>query len=293
MSSHLVKAVKKGKATPPKWLPDNVQYEVITGSYAYGISTDTSDMDIYGWAIPPKELIFPHLAGEIPGFGVQLQRFEQYQEHHVQVDAQEYDFTIFSVVKYFQLCMENNPNMIDTLFVPDNCVTHMTGISQLVRDARKSFLHKGAFHKFRGYAHAQLHKINTKENASNPKRQANIEKYGYDLKFAAHCVRLLNECEQILSLGDLDLQRDNEAQKAVRRGDWTKEQVFEWAKTKEVQLEEIYGKSTLPHSPNVEEIKRLLLNVLESHYGSISQVVQIHNQGNLLDDLKKLMEKYE
>lgn len=68
---------------PPKWLPHNTAYLVVMGSQAYGVSNDASDQDIYGMCIPPKELIFPHLAGEIPGFGRQIQRFEVWQEHKV------------------------------------------------------------------------------------------------------------------------------------------------------------------------------------------------------------------
>jgi hypothetical protein len=53
------------------------------GSVAYGVSSDTSDVDVYGWAIPPKDDLFPHLRGEVPGFGEPRPRFEQYQEHHI------------------------------------------------------------------------------------------------------------------------------------------------------------------------------------------------------------------
>jgi hypothetical protein len=68
---------------PPSWLATNTQMLTIMGSVAYGVSSDTSDMDLYGFAIPPKDEIFPHLRGEIYGFGRQKQRFEQYQEHHI------------------------------------------------------------------------------------------------------------------------------------------------------------------------------------------------------------------
>lgn len=70
---------------PPRWLPGNVQYETIMGSVAYGVlARDASDVDVYGWAIPPKDDVFPHLRGEIPGFGTPRKRFEVFQEHHVQ-----------------------------------------------------------------------------------------------------------------------------------------------------------------------------------------------------------------
>jgi hypothetical protein len=44
-------------------------YETITGSYSYGVSTDTSDFDTVGVCIPYKDTNFPHLSGEIFGFG--------------------------------------------------------------------------------------------------------------------------------------------------------------------------------------------------------------------------------
>jgi hypothetical protein len=43
-----------GLIKPPRWLPGSVQYETIMGSAAYGVSSETSDVDVYGWAIPQK-----------------------------------------------------------------------------------------------------------------------------------------------------------------------------------------------------------------------------------------------
>lgn len=77
--------------------------------------------------------------------------------------AKEWDLQIFSIVKFFELCRQNNPNMIDTLFTPENCVIHCTQIGRMVRDNRKLFLSKEAWKKFRGYAHAQLKKMNDKD----------------------------------------------------------------------------------------------------------------------------------
>lgn len=149
----------------PGWLMTNVAYECLMGSIAYGVSSDMSDTDVYGWTIPTKEIVFPHLGGEITGFGTQIKRFNNYQQHHIR-DAstgREYDIDIYNIVRYFQLCMENNPNMIDSLFVPQRCILHMTSIAQMVRDRRREFLHKGAMHKLKGYAFAQLSKMDVKK----------------------------------------------------------------------------------------------------------------------------------
>ena len=170
MASVTYKLAEKKLCNPPKWLPDNIHYEVWMGSVAYGVNQNNSDVDVYGFCIPKKNDVFPHLNGEILGFGRQHRRFEQYQEHHIIDESanggkgKEYDLSIYSVVKYFQLVMENNPNMIDSLYVPNDCVLHITQIGQMVRDNRDLFLHKGSWHKFRGYSYAMLRKAENRNN---------------------------------------------------------------------------------------------------------------------------------
>jgi predicted nucleotidyltransferase len=275
--STLQRLTDRGLVRPPRWLPGNVQYETIMGSVAYGVSSDTSDMDVYGWAIPPKEDIFPHLRGEIPGFGKSGTRFEVFQQHHVvDLDAlaghgRTYDLTIFGIVKFFQLAMENNPNIIDSLFTPAACVLHSTRIGNLVREHRRLFLHKGAWPKFKGYAYSQLHKLAGKQPQG--KRADLVAEHGYDTKFAYHVVRLLGEVEQLLIEGDIDLRRNNDQLKAIRRGEWTEDRLRHWASEKESQLERAYAESPLPAMPDEARIKELLLRCLEEHYGSLDRCV--------------------
>ncbi|AGA31383.1 nucleotidyltransferase domain-containing protein [Singulisphaera acidiphila] len=280
--STLQRLADRGLAKPPRWLPGNVQYETIMGSVAYGVSSDTSDVDVYGWAIPPKEDIFPHLRGEVVGFGSQTKRFEQYQEHHVEDrDAlaghgRMYDLTIFGIVKFFALAMENNPNVIDCLFTPTTCLLHSTRVGNLVRENRRLFLHKGAWPKFKGYAYSQLHKIAIKQPQG--KRAELVAEHGFDTKFGYHIVRLVTEVEQILLEGDIDLQRDNEQLKAIRRGEWTEERLRRWFADKELQLERAYAESKLPAVPDEARIKALLLGCLEDHYGSLEGCVVAPNR---------------
>jgi predicted nucleotidyltransferase len=254
-----------------------VQYETIMGSVAYGVSSDTSEVDVYGWAIPPKEDIFPHLRGEIPGFGREAKRFGVYQEHHVEdLDAlaghgRTYDLTVFGIVKFFSLAMENNPNVIDCLFTPATCVLHSTRVGNLVRENRRLFLHKGAWPKFKGYAYSQLHKLAIKQPQG--KRAELVAEHGFDTKFGYHVVRLIGEVEQALAEGDIDLQRDNERLKAIRRGEWTEERLRRWFADKESHLERLYAESPLRAVPDEGRIKALLLECLEEHYGSLEGCV--------------------
>ena len=163
--------------------------------------------------------------------------------------------------------MENNPNMVDALFVPRRCVLYSTEVGELVRENRRLFVSKACWPKFKGYAYSQLHKMRTKKPKG--KRTAIIEEHGFDVKFAYHVVRLINEVEQLLTTGDLDLESGREQLKAVRRGDWTPEQVTEYFERKEKDLESAFLSSKLPYSADEDAIRALLLKCLEHHYGTI------------------------
>lgn len=259
----------KKLASPPLFVVTNTVYETKMGSEAYGCSLGKSDLDVYGFCIPPLPMIFPHLNGEIMGFGNQTQRFEVYQEHHMKDGDIEYDVSIYSIVKYFQLLMENNPNMADSLWTYDEDVITQTKISKMVRDNRKIFLHRGAFHRYLGYAHAQLHKIKNKNGHQNEKRNADIKKYGYDTKYAMHCLRLMNEVEQILAAGDFDIKNNCDYLKEVRQGKYTLTQLEQEFQRQEKVMSEAFEKSTLPLKPNETQIKELLLNCIEEFHGKL------------------------
>lgn len=337
---------------PPDFVVSQIQYEVITGSVAYGVSGDVSDMDIYGFCIPHKEIIFPHLGGEIQGFGKHSTRFEQYQAHHIYnpSNKRNYDVTIFSIIKFFQLCMDNNPNMIDSLFVPQRCVLYCSQLGEHVRANRKRFLHAGAYHKFKGYAYSQKNKLKNKiileiidfekpynlqdkniifsqiveeiewrnkekdmlgdmalqivplrelfrykallQQCKEPtKRKRAILDKGYDVKFGYHIVRLLNEIEQILIEGDIDLERDRERLKSIRNGDWSVGRLEKYFEDKETYLEELYQKTTLPRRPDEAFIKQLLLDCLEMHFGSLDKCVTVlGKEKQALRDIQTILE---
>lgn len=269
MQSTTQRLHEEGLIQPPKFLPEAVHYETQVGSVAYGVSQDQSDLDIYGFCVPPKAVVFPHLNGVISGFGRQIKRFDQFQQHHIDHPQEPvvYDLSIYSIVRYFSLCMENNPNMLESLFTPEDCVLHASEIGQRVRAHRKLFLHKGSFHKFKGFSYSQIHKMNIKQPEG--KRAKMVEQYGFDVKFAYHAVRLLDFAEQVLTTHDLDLQAGKDKLIEIRQGQWTKAQVESYCEQKEVELEALYEKSTLRHKPDEDAIKRLLLTCLEDAYGSL------------------------
>lgn len=287
MAGIVIKLHEKKLISPPKWLPLNIQYETIMGSVAYGVSNDLSDCDVYGFCIPPVEYVFPHTAGYIIGFDA-IPNFEQYQQHHILEGEKNYDISIYGIVKYFKLVMENNPNMIDSLFTPQTCIKTCTKVGTLVRENRKIFLHKGSWHRFKGYSYQQMHKMDSKNPTG--KRLETVEKYGFDVKFAYHIVRLLLEVEQILLEGDLDLTRNAEQLKEIRRGKWNAEDIRKYFVDKEQQLEKLYTESHLRNKPDQAKIKELLLHCLEEHYGSLDKLIKPTGQAEtILQQIRDLI----
>ena len=297
MSTHVARLTKRGLINPPPWLTSNICFEGMTGSVSYGCNeSNTSDIDIVGFCIPPKYVIFPHTAGYVLGFGDKPPAFDQFQAHHVEdkEKGRNYDVTIYNIVKFFELCRQNNPNMVDSLFLPRRCVTFQSQVYTIVRENRRSFLHRGCWHRFRGYSYEQLAKLQRGSLKANPKRQETIEKYGYDTKFAYHIVRLILECEQILESGDLILDRDREVYKSIRQGGWTLDEVKEWFDHKEKHLEDLYHSSELPKYPDNEKLKSVLIACLETHYGSLTEALNEDTKyARMLDEMQMVINRFK
>jgi len=103
----------------------------------------------------------------------------------------------------------------------------------------------------------------------------------------------MNEVEQILVEGDLDLLRNREQLKSIRRGEWTLEELEAYFTNKEHALETAYSQSQLPHGPDEEKIKNLLLECLSMHYGSLDGAIKKEVPvSRLLSEIESIISRY-
>lgn len=275
---------KAGKIQPPEFVASNVQYETISGSVAYGISTDFSDEDITGFCIPRKEHLFPSMYGEVEGFGPRLGRFDQFIAHGIEHNK-KYDLTIFNIAKFFNLAANGNINVLEALYTPRDCIVFSTPIAEKVRQNRHLFLSKKIYNSVIGYAYSQLHK--SKSTNRSGKRAELHEKYGMDVKFLTHTLRLLDFGEQILETGDLDMRKDKERLKACRRGEIPLEDVNKIFNDKEKYLHKLYQESKLPHSPDWDSLKSLLMDCVEHHYGQF--IEREDHYKKIVDEIRRIV----
>ena len=185
--------------------------------------------------------------------------------------------------------MQNNPNIVDSLFTPEHVVTYQDEIGKLVRANANLFLHKGLYHKYKGYAHSQISKMRNKDRTG--KRKASIDKFGYDVKFAYHLVRLVLQAELALTEHTMDLTRNKEILKPIRRGEWPEQKVYDWFDDKEKVLDQLYVSSTLRNTPDEAAIKSLLINCIEQYHGSIANFTD--GDDRFMQEVITLVEKYK
>ena len=273
MASAVHRMLHQGKICPPHWLEPNLHLEVVMGSRAYGCNDhDKSDYDIRGVFTTPKVYCFPATDGLVVGFDA-IPKCEHWAEPHVKDEdgKREYDFDLHSIQHFLRLAEQNNPNQIDLLFAHESQIKHCTAVGRMLLDDRRIFLSKLCWKRFRGYASDQFHKL--KDKKAEGKRKEIIETFGYDVKFGYHCLRLLRECEMILTESDLDLYRGNEEYKAIRRGEWPLEVLEKEFYARREGIEKFYHSCKLPEMPDHHKVRDLLLRCLEHHYGSLSRVI--------------------
>lgn len=114
-------------------------FEGIVGSHAYGISTETSDVDKKGVFIQPLE--------DILSFG-----------YRDQISDEKNDVVFYEVRRFLQLLCSNNPTVLELLFLPSDCIIHINPIFNLILEKRDSFLTKACRLSFGGYAIQQIRK---------------------------------------------------------------------------------------------------------------------------------------
>lgn len=280
--SIIKKLYKDGHLNIEQSFAVDTHLEVLMGSTAYGSSTKSSDKDVHAITTPPLNMVFPHLTGHLVGFDDAPQSFDNFQQHHINVYDNSYDVVIHSIIKFFRLAMENNPNALDMLWVPDNCVLSIDDIGIYIRKNRARFLHKGSYYRFLGYAHSQFKKM------ENTKRSELVEEFGYDVKAFYHIARLTLQCEQVLEDHDMDFSENSDFLIEIRNGLFTLDQAKGWYRNMEETLGRLYLESTLQYAPDKKYIKNMLLECLEIKFGSLDLVYS--SDGQSRDKLAQIRE---
>ncbi|MFW6219609.1 MAG: DNA polymerase beta superfamily protein [bacterium] len=292
-----------------QWLRDNLLMEVVMGSQAYGTNTEDSDYDVVGLVMPKHEHLYPQAYGYVLGFD-QLPAFKSKEckgekLRLVLPNGKDVEGEWNALTNFFYLAgVKGSPSLVETLFVRRNLVTFATPVTWLLRDNRRLFLSMKTYHALKGYAFQQLSRMKRgvarwmeTGECENSNRKYFFEQFGYDVKMAYHPLRLLDLCHQLLTENDLDLMRNKEECKTMRRGEWGSFEKFEDHVNKKLSnLEDLALKSPLTNKPQTQPLHNLLMSCVEEWYGSESKLqrqsteyVSASDVMNELRELKELM----
>lgn len=265
----ILNTLKCATLDPPRFVTEGLQYLTKHGSQAFGTATAESDTDLYGFCIPPQESLWPSLTGEIDGYDPPANRFQQFLGKS---DAGTgYDVTVYSIARYFYLLAQNNPNVIETLFTPDDCVQHLTHIGRLVRDNRKLFLSQELFPRFYGYAMDQAEKLGNEDYKKGSKRYPLLQQFGYDTKNASHSLRLVFEGYQLLTGSEIRMRENTKILIEVRQGKYSLKEVKELFHSHRDAMKRASSETHLPEVTNRHAVRGLLMDCLRLFYGTLPE----------------------
>jgi len=127
--------------------------KIRTGSHLYGTNTENSDEDYAGIFLPPPE----YLLGLKRVEEIDLGKKDKLESGKNSPNA--IDFKLYSLQKFVKLALDNNPNILEMLFVNDNNIDYIDPIGKKLLSLRYMFPSKNIKYRFLGYAISQKHKM--------------------------------------------------------------------------------------------------------------------------------------
>lgn len=230
------------------------------GSIAHGMYVPNSDpnsiddKDLMGFCIPEDRFYFG------------LSHLEQ-----VEVKHNEWDSVVYEIRKFTRLVVQQNPNVLSTLWNEDKYNILVESAGRQLLDNRHLFVSRQSYHSFTGYAYGQLKKMTALafQGYMGEKRKKLVEKYGYDTKNAAHLIRILRMGIEFMNEGILYVDRgakgDAPQLLAIKRGEWTLEQVKAEADSLFKRAEAAYDNCKLPPKVDTQRIDGLITEIVRGH----------------------------
>ncbi|HYH66262.1 MAG TPA: nucleotidyltransferase domain-containing protein [Urbifossiella sp.] len=226
-------SVEAPAATPGPDVSPFVVYRAVVGSRAFGLATEASDEDRRGVYVPPAEwhwsLTRPPEQAETKAAGVEE--------------------VVWEVEKFVRLALQANPNILETLWVPQVMFADETGDE--LRRVRGAFLSRHLYRTYSGYVLSQFNLIEKRHEAGGV----------YKPKHAMHLLRLLHSGIHALTHGDIrvDVGEHRAELLEVRRGTWAFAEVKARALELDRQFQEAFARTTLPERPDADAANRFLI----------------------------------
>jgi hypothetical protein len=239
----------------------------VVGSGVHGIAIEgTDDHDEMGVFIEPPE----HVLG--------LNRPVEHYVFRTQPEGArsgpgDTDLVIYALRKYLRLATKGNPTVLLPLYAPADAIVVSHPLGEELRALASAVVSRRAVHRFVGYMHAQRELLIGHKPSGLPKRPELVARYGYDVKYASHALRLAYQGLEIVRDGGLTLPmpaQERERVLQVKRGDVPAiEDVLDEISGVRAQIEErlATGRTPLPAEPDLATISEWSVGAHRRHWG--------------------------
>jgi uncharacterized protein len=212
-------------------LYEHVIYRCVVGSHAYGLASETSDVDHRGIYLPPAELHWSL-------FGVPEQ-----------LEDKSTDEVYWELRKFVTLALKANPNILECLYTP--LVQHSSPVADALLAMRASFLSKHVYQTYNGYVLSQFKRL-----------EQDLRTVGQiKWKHAMHLIRLLIAGVTALREGfvPVNVGEHRERLLSIKRGERSWDEVNAWRLALHKEFDEAVETTALPERPDYEKANALLV----------------------------------
>lgn len=141
-------------------------FECISGSYAYGTAIPgKSDRDTRGVFVLPQD--------ELYGL-----------DYIEQINDETNDVTFYEVKRFIELLQQNNPNILELLHCPNDCIVYKHPVFDLLLENKEKFISKICKNSISGYASTQIKKAKGLDKKQNWEKDRVTRKTPLDFCYA-------------------------------------------------------------------------------------------------------------
>ncbi len=250
---------------PAVALPHEILRSVV-GSGVHGIAIQgTDDHDEMGVYVEPPEHVL----------GLARHR-EDYvwrtQPEGVRSGHGDTDLILYSLRKYVRLAVKGNPTVLLPLFAPLDQVVVLTPLGEELRAMRAQFLSQQTVERFLGYMQSQHERMLGQSRRSVPNRPELIARFGWDVKYGSHALRLAYQGREIARTGALSLpmpDAEREHALAVKRGEVPREAASAAITRLAAEIRAVLDedRTPLPAAVDLDRITAWLVDAQRRHWG--------------------------
>jgi len=221
--------------------------KVIIGSQAYNLAESNSDTDRRGVYLENPNQIFGLKKAEPSSF------------------SEDKNDTIYPLKHFVSLLCNNNPNLLEMLYVKDKFIEHIDPLfDKYIMKNREVFISKKSYKSYLGYASHQIH-------LAEQNKRPEYSKCGYDSKSAMHICRLMIQLKNLIEFNNPIVFVDEQTKTFLMNVKWGNvfaniDKLKDWIRMQEITIKGMIDQSKIQDEVDYDLINNILINFYKEVY---------------------------